>query len=119
MGHPCPGIAGERPPKRRCKPRGEPRGPVGPRWGRARGGQSKAAPAGAERGTGLGGVAGFGAVRRRLPWPPGREAQGHWGSAFLPRLQDVRGICKTRNQLIDYVDDLVPEDLLLGKRVRG
>jgi hypothetical protein len=33
-------------------------------------------------------------------WPHGKKSEVHWGSELLQILQEVRGNCKTRNQLI-------------------
>ena len=49
--------------------------------------------------TGIGVVAGFGAVVLIMQWPYGRNSDVTWGSELLQRLQKVRANCKTRNQL--------------------
>jgi hypothetical protein len=41
-----------------------------------------------------------------MQWPHRRKGEGTWRSALLQRLQEVRGNCKTRNQLyICYFND--------------
>ena len=51
--------------------------------------------------TGIGVVAGVGAVVLIMQWPHGMKGEVHWRSELLQRLQEVRTICKTRNQLMD------------------
>src|SRR5437763_4342676 len=40
-----------------------------------------------------------------MQWPHGRNGDMNWGSELLQRLQEVRAICKTRNQLILIFSD--------------
>src|SRR5919199_362578 len=62
-------------------------------------GKRNASNSGSESWTGIGVVAGFGAVVLIMQWPYRRNDDGTWGSALLQRLQEVRTNCKTRNQL--------------------
>src|SRR5712691_6418199 len=62
-------------------------------------GKINASNSGAESWTGIGVVAGCGAVVLIMQWPSVRNGEVNWGSALLQRLQEVRRICKTRNQL--------------------
>src|SRR4029434_7587831 len=55
---------------------------------------------GSESWTGIGVVAGFGAVVLIMQWPYVWNGEVDWGSELLQRLQKVRANCKTRNQLI-------------------
>jgi len=62
MGQPCHGLPVSRPHKRQVQTRYEPHWHGGPRWGIARWGKRKAVHSLSESWTGLGGVAGMGAV---------------------------------------------------------
>src|SRR2546427_4101233 len=62
-------------------------------------GKIHAANSGAESWTGIGVVAGFGAVVLIMQWPHEKNRNVNWGSKLLQILQEVRTICKTRNQL--------------------
>ena len=49
-----------------------------------------------------------------MQWPHRRNGEGTWRSELLQRLQEVRGNCKTRNQLVYKNCPLpTPEDRLL------
>lgn len=50
--------------------------------------------------TGVGVVAGFTAVLRITQGPHLKDITAYWRIKFLHILQEVRGICKTRNQLM-------------------
>src|SRR5438093_11540818 len=63
-------------------------------------GKRNASNSGTESWTGIGVVAGFGAVVLIMQWPHRRNGEVTWRSELLQRLQEVRGNCKTRNQLI-------------------
>src|SRR5438105_12189520 len=54
---------------------------------------------GSESWTGIGVVAGCCAVVLIMQWPRGRNGDVIWRSKLLQILQEVRTICKTRNQL--------------------
>src|ERR1700756_4190441 len=62
-------------------------------------GKRNASNSGSESWTGIGVVAGCGAVVLIMQWPYRRNNDGTWGSKLLQRLQEVRTNCKTRNQL--------------------
>src|SRR6266446_7143620 len=62
-------------------------------------GKINASNSGAESWTGIGVVAGFGAVVLIMQWPHGKHRDVNWGSKLLQILQEVRSNCKTRNQL--------------------
>src|SRR5215472_7295574 len=76
-------------------------------------GKRNASNSGADSWTGIGGVAGFCTVVLIVQWPHRRNGEVTWRSALLQRLQEVRGNCKTRNQLevihhrITIVDHIV------------
>jgi hypothetical protein len=72
----------------------------GPRLGMERGGKRNAVPSGAESWTGIGVVAGFYTVVLIMQWPHERKGEVTWRSELLQRLQEVRTVCKTRNQLV-------------------
>jgi hypothetical protein len=54
---------------------------------------------GSESWTGIGVVAGVGAVVLIMQWPRGKNRDVNRGSKLLQILQEVRSNCKTRNQL--------------------
>src|SRR5437867_7785061 len=62
-------------------------------------GKRNAVNSGSESWTGIGVVAGCGAVVLIMQWPHGRNGDATWRSELLQILQEVRSICKTRNQL--------------------
>src|SRR6266568_3077380 len=62
-------------------------------------GKRNAVNSGSESWTGIGVVAGFGAVVLIMQWPYGKNGDVTWESELLQRLQKVRANCKTRNQL--------------------
>jgi len=64
-------------------------------------GKINASNSGSESCTGIGVVAGFGAVVLIMQWPQMRNGEVNWGDTFLQILQEVRIIYKTRNQLGD------------------
>src|SRR5215813_12749603 len=70
-----------------------------PRLGMERCGKRNASNSGSEIWTGIGVVAGFGAVVLLMPWPHRRNREVPWRSELLQILQKVRGNGKTRNQL--------------------
>src|SRR5262252_30593 len=72
---------------------------AGPRLGIERCGKINASNSGSDSWTGIGVVAGVGAVVLFMQWPHGKERDVHWGSELLHILQEVRSNCKTRNQL--------------------
>jgi hypothetical protein len=74
--------------------------PCGPRGGLARGGQSHAVHAGAERWPGLGGVAGWAAVVLLLAGPQVKPGEGNGQITFLQILHEGRDPGKTRNHLM-------------------
>jgi hypothetical protein len=74
---------------------------LGPRLGMERCGKINAVNSGSESWTGIGVVAGFGAVVLIRQWPHVRNGDTHWEIKFLHILQEVRTICKTRNQLLE------------------
>ena len=57
--------------------------------------KSDAVNSGSESWTGIGVVAGVGAVVLIRQWPYRRNDDGTWGSKLLQRLQEVRTNCKT------------------------
>src|SRR5437879_3521531 len=62
-------------------------------------GKINASNSGSESWTGIGVVAGFCTVVLIMQWPHRRNGEVTWKSELLQRLQEVRGNCKTRNQL--------------------
>jgi hypothetical protein len=64
------------------------------RWGKI-----NASNSGAESWTGIDVVTGFAAVLLIRQWPHVRNGGVNWRSKLLQRLQEVRIICKTCNQL--------------------
>src|SRR5215813_1415998 len=64
-------------------------------------GKINASNSGSESWTGIGVVAGFGAVVLIMQWPHRRNREVTWRSELLQILQEVRGNSKTRNQLND------------------
>jgi hypothetical protein len=64
-------------------------------------GKINAVNSGSESWTGIGVVAGVGAVVLIMQWPREKKREVHWGSKLLQILQEVRSNCKTRNQLSD------------------
>src|SRR2546428_3521441 len=62
-------------------------------------GKRNASNSGTESWTGIGVVAGCGAVVLIMQWPHGKHRDVNWGSKLLQILQEVRSNCKTRNQL--------------------
>jgi hypothetical protein len=84
-------------------------------------GKINASNSGAESWTGIGVVAGFGAVVLIMQWPHGKNRDVNWGRELLQILQEVRSNCKTRNQLLDnkgnkvWVPDVVRASLVCGK----
>jgi hypothetical protein len=62
-------------------------------------GKINASNSGADSWTGIGVVAGFCTVVLIMQWPHRRKGEVTWRSELLQRLQEVRGNCKTRNQL--------------------
>jgi hypothetical protein len=73
---------------------------AGPRLGIERCGKINASKSGSENWTGIGVVAGFGAVVLIMQWPYERQGNVTWESELLQRLQKLRANCKTRDQLI-------------------
>jgi hypothetical protein len=71
----------------RLQTRSEPRVHFGPRFGIERCGKSNVAHAGAERWTGIGVVAGCGAVVLMMHWPPMKHGEAHWEITLLHILQ--------------------------------
>jgi hypothetical protein len=71
----------------------------GPRFGIERCGKINASNSGSESWTGIGVVAGGGAVVLMMQWPHIKQGDGHWKITLLHILQKVRTIYKTRNQL--------------------
>src|SRR5215510_11060473 len=63
-------------------------------------GKINASNAGSDSWTGIGVVAGFCTVVLIMQWPHRRNGEVTWRSELLQRLQEVRGNCKTRNQLL-------------------
>src|SRR5690242_16476845 len=63
-------------------------------------GKINASNSGADSWTGIGVVAGFCPVVLIMQWPHRRNGEVTWRSELLQRLQEVRGNCKTRNQLL-------------------
>jgi hypothetical protein len=66
----------------------------GPRLGIERCGKINVSNSGSESWTGIGVVAGFGAVVLIMQWPYGRNGDVTWRSELLQRLQKVRRNCK-------------------------
>src|SRR4029434_2777413 len=66
-------------------------------------GKINASNSGSDRWTGIGVVAGFCTVVLIMQWPHRRNDEVTWRSELLQRLQEVRGNCKTRNQLMTRV----------------
>ncbi len=62
----------------RLQTREEPRVHCGPPLGIARYGKRNVSHSGAESGTGIGVVTGFGAVVLLMQWPQGRKGEVHW-----------------------------------------
>src|SRR4029434_5829970 len=62
-------------------------------------GKINASNSGSDSWTGIGVVAGFCTVVLLMQWPHRRNGEVPWRSELLQRLQEVRGNCKTRNQL--------------------
>src|SRR2546430_1927847 len=62
-------------------------------------GKINASNSGSESWTGIGVGAGFCTVVLIMQWPHRRNGEVTWRSELLQRLQEVRGNCKTRNQL--------------------
>src|SRR6266496_3961625 len=62
-------------------------------------GKINASNSGADSWTGIGVVAGFCTVVLIMQWPHRRKGEVTGRSELLQRLQEVRGNCKTRNQL--------------------
>src|SRR5574341_2052299 len=87
----------------RLKTRWEPSVHFGPRVGIERCGKIHASHSGAESWTGIGVVAGCGAVVLIRQWPHGRHGEVNWGITLLQILQEVRTIYKTRNQLTVWI----------------
>jgi len=71
----------------------------GPRWGIERCGKIKASNSGSESWTGIGVVAGFGAVVLIVEEPHVNKGDATQRIKLLEILQEVRAIHKTRNQL--------------------
>src|SRR5439155_6793138 len=71
-------------------------------------GKRNASNSGAESWTGIGVVAGFGAVVLIMQWPHGKHRDVNWGSKLLQILQEVRSNCKTRNQLCLSLESVPP-----------
>jgi hypothetical protein len=63
-------------------------------------GKIKAVHSGAESWTGIGVVAGFGAVVLMMQWPYRKPGDAPWKIILLHILQEIRTIYKTHNQLI-------------------
>ena len=61
----------------------------------------KLSDSGSESWTGIGVVAGVGAVVLIMQWPHGKKRDVRRRSKLLQILQEVRGNCKARNQLFD------------------
>ena len=72
------------------------------------GSKINASNSGSDSWTGIGVVAGFGAVVLIMQWPHRRNGEVIWSSELLQRLQEVRGNCKTRNQLTQKRRGAVP-----------
>src|ERR1043166_8652330 len=68
-------------------------------------GKINASNSGSDSWTGIGVVAGFCTVVLIMQWPQRRNGEVTWKSELLQRLQEVRGNCKTRNQLINHLAD--------------
>jgi hypothetical protein len=79
-------------------------------------GKINASNSGSESWTGIGVVTGFGAVVLIRQGPHGKQSNVNWGSELLQRLQEVRGNCKTRNQLIGNTGDLRKDAKAGGRR---
>ena len=62
----------------------------GPRLGMERCGKRKVSNSGAESWTGIGVVAGFGAVVLIMQWPYERNGDGTWGNELLQILLPIR-----------------------------
>jgi hypothetical protein len=71
----------------------------GPRLGIERGGKRNAVNSGAESWTGSGVVIGCAAVMLITQEPLVKNMDTRWGITLRQILQEVRSICKTRNQL--------------------
>src|SRR5713101_6655004 len=69
-------------------------------------GKINASNSGSDSWTGIGVVAGFCTVVLIMQWPHRRKGEVTRRSELLQRLQDVRGNCKTRNQLSWTSDQL-------------
>src|SRR5262249_15337722 len=61
-------------------------------------GKINASNSGSDSWTGIGVVAGFGAVVLIMQWPHRRNGEVTWKSELLQRLQEVRGNCKTSQE---------------------
>src|SRR5215831_14868971 len=80
-------------------------------------GKRNASNSGSESWIGIGVVAGFCTVVLIMQWPHERRGKVTWGSELLQRLQEVRTICKTRNQLIDKLVPIALQRLVTTRRV--
>src|SRR5262252_8840060 len=91
---------------------------AGPRLGIERCGKINASNSGSESCTGIGVVAGFCTVVLIMQWPHRRNGEVTWRSELLQRLQEVRGNCKTRNQLVAKMSRVImPEGMFFpGQR---
>src|SRR6266516_2630303 len=81
-------------------------------------GKINASNSGADSWTGIGVVAGFCIVVLIMQWPHRRNGEVTWRSELLQRLQEVRGNCKTRNQLIGRNDIRASEMMCPHVRMR-
>ena len=81
---------------------------LGPRLGIERCGKRNASNSGAESWTGIGVVAGFGAVVLITQGPLVKNVDTYWGIKLHQILQEVRRMCKTCNQLHEKQSVLPP-----------
>src|SRR5215831_8156921 len=79
-------------------------------------GKINAVNSGAASWTGIGVVAGCGAVVLIMQWPHGRNGDVTWRRELLQIIQEVRAICKTRNQL--HVNSSVKRCRMVKDRMR-
>ena len=88
--------------------------------GMERCGKINASNSGADSWTGIGVVAGFCTVVLIMQWPHRRNGEVTWRGELLQRLQEVRGNCKTRNQLFDIGDEARIENALaIVRRIKA
>src|SRR5262245_15140709 len=77
--------------------------PFGPRLGIERCGKINASNSGSESWTGIGVVAGCGAVVLIRQWPHGKKGDGRWRIRLLQTPQELSLTDKTRNQLYSMI----------------